>query len=442
MIRVGAVVTSGFLLQFMGGDALAQVAPVFSAPKELAKAKFAAANASIHQLMEVKLAAARSQYDARQSEFFAGRGILHVLLEASRDLLAAELEAHDQDRAAFERRLDRNSAIDSTNQRRYWNGRIPFKEWMQSKHDRLVAELQWLQAHGKKEISSLGTVDVAVPADFLESKEFARAKFIASTADPKDLAEARLEAGQLAYVGRYYEFLAGRGTLDVMLETSQTWLQDELALSADNNQRIAALEREWESSWVTDRVDEARYKAGRIAIQDFLQSRYNLLLGQIRLIQAAVGKMKSPSLKGGTWVSIDSLAWAPYRDPFEFKDLAKAKMKALHGDIQQLVGDKLSAVRGQYEARELEYEQGRGTLDILLEASTNLLEAQREANEEETTILREYWERSALIEAVNRQRYAAHRIAIQDYMQAVHARASAEIQWLRAIGRREKGGRV
>src|SRR5581483_3018099 len=172
------------------------------------------------------------------------------------------------------------------------------KQWMQSRHDRLDAEIQWLQARGRKETSSLDAVDVAVPLEFLESKEFARAKFEASAADSKHLAEARLEAVQDAYPRRYYEFLAGRGTIDLMLQASQTWLRDELALSADNGKRIAALEREWESSWVTHRVNKARYEAGRISIQELLQSRYNLLLAQIRVLQAGAEKTRSPSLQG------------------------------------------------------------------------------------------------------------------------------------------------
>jgi len=441
MYRATAFVVFGILFQFIGARALAQVEPIFSAPKELAKAKFAAANASIPKLMEVKLAAARSQYDARQSEFLAGRGSLDILLEASQDLLAAELEAYNNASAAFERRLDRNSAIESKNRERLQNGRIPFKEWMQSKDHSLDAEIQWLQSRGKKASSPLAAVDVAVPMDFLESKEFARAKFEASLADPKVLAEPKLEAGQFAYIGRYYEFLAGRGTLDVMLKTSQAWLQDELALSADNNQRIAALEREWESAWMTDWANDVRYQAGRILIQDLLQSRYNRLLAQIRLIQATAGMMSSVPLQGGTWFSFDCAARISYGVPFDLKRLAKAKIEALQGDIQRLIREKLIAIRGQYEAREQEFQQGRGTLDILLEASGNLLDAQREANEDETTILREYWERSVLIEVVNKRRYAAHTIAIQEYMQAVHARASAEIEWLRASRRLKEGGR-
>ena len=441
MFRVRAVVASGILLQFMGGRALAQVEPIFSAPKELAKAKFAAAQTSIPMLMEEKLAAARAQYDARQSEFFAGRGMLDILLEASRDLLAAELEAYNHASAAFERRLDRNSAIESKNRERYQNGRIPFKEWMQSKEQRLDAEIQWLQSRGKEASSPLVAVDVAVPLDFLESKEFARAKLEASLADPKVLAEPKLEAGQFAYIGRYYEFLAGRGTLDVMLKASQAWLQDELALSADNNQRIAALEREWESAWMTDWANDVRYQAGRIPIQDLLQSRYNRLLAQIRLIQAAAGMKTSFPLQGGTWFSFDCAAKASYGVPYDLKRLAKAKIEALPGDIQRLIREKLIAIRGQYEAREQEFQQGRGTLDILLEASRNLLAAQREAGEDETTILRAYWERSVLIEAVNKRRYAENRIPIQDYMQSVHARASAENEWLRASRRLKDGGR-
>ncbi|HLN27397.1 MAG TPA: hypothetical protein VK395_06610 [Gemmataceae bacterium] len=441
MFRIRAIIASGILLQLLGGRALAQVEPIFSAPKELAKAKFAAAEASIPKLMEVKLAAARAEYDARQAEFFAGRGTLDIILEASRDLLDAELEAYDRDPGAFERRLDRNSAIESANQRRYWSGRIPLKDWMQSKRDRIDAEIQWLQALGKKEFSSVEAVDVAVPLDFLESKELAREKFETSSANSNVLGRARLEAARVSYIGRYYEFLAGRATLAVMLETSRTWLEDELALSTDNDKRIIALEREWESSWITDRADELRYQAGRIRIQDFLQSRYYLLLAQIRLIQAAAGTKTSVPLQGATWFAFDCLAKAFHGVPTDLKRLAKAKAEALHGDIQKLVGEKLMAARGQYEHREQEFVHGRETLDILLESSRNLLDAQREAGEEETTILREHWERLVLIEAINRRRYAANRIPMQDYMQTVHARASAEIDWLRALVRLNGGRR-
>jgi hypothetical protein len=78
-----------------------------------------------------------------------------------------------------------------------------------------------------------------------------------------------------------------------------------------------------------------------------------------------------------------------------------------------------------------------GTLDILLEAYQDLLDAEQAAGVDEPAASQGYWERNQLIENVNKERYAARRIAIQDYKESCYFRLEAEIAWLLAKARKQ-----
>jgi hypothetical protein len=120
----------------------------------------------------------------------------------------------------------------------------------------------------------------------LNAREWARAKFAAVRANPKELAKARLAAAQDCCRARVQEFLAGRGTLDLLLEAQQLLLHAELAVSTSDAQRVAAYERYWEATLTVEMMNKARFEAHRISIQDYAQTRYERLDAELQWLQA------------------------------------------------------------------------------------------------------------------------------------------------------------
>src|SRR5262249_52986451 len=122
-------------------------------------------------------------------------------------------------------------------------------------------------------------------------KAVAKAKIQALQADLRRLAYDKLAAIREAWGSRFGEFMAGRGSLSSVLEdlrgwldSERRWLDSEAALG--NVKPTAALERHWVLTYLIDTVNKARYEAGRIPIQDYLQSRYARLEAEIWLIEA------------------------------------------------------------------------------------------------------------------------------------------------------------
>ena len=131
--------------------------------------------------------------------------------------------------------------------------------------------------------------------DPVDAKEVAKAKLKASSASPRDLAQTKLEAARWAYLARERNLLAGMGTLDILLEDACRVLDSELALADRAADRRAALEKYWLCTARTEEVYRLRHEAGRVAIQDYLQSRYFRLDAEIRL--AEVQTKRAPKEK-------------------------------------------------------------------------------------------------------------------------------------------------
>lgn len=155
----------------------------------------------------------------------------------------------------------------------------------------LAALLLWL---GSQAVSQppRGDLPLAVPANDdvslhpLNAKMLAKAKFAALHADPKDLAQAKMAAARAAYQARYREFLAGRGDLSFLQEAQLLVLEAELGVSSTKEQRLAAFEKRWEYAWEAERISKGRYDAGRISIQDYMQTVCDRLDAQIEWAKA------------------------------------------------------------------------------------------------------------------------------------------------------------
>jgi hypothetical protein len=110
-----------------------------------------------------------------------------------------------------------------------------------------------------------------------------------------DLLKEQLEAAQTMTKARWEEFLAGRGTLDILLEASHHLLQAELDMASKQSDRLAILEAHWQLLKDIETVNEAQFRAGRIPIADFAQTRFNRARAELWLERAKKGLPIDPT---------------------------------------------------------------------------------------------------------------------------------------------------
>jgi RNA polymerase sigma factor (sigma-70 family) len=102
----------------------------------------------------------------------------------------------------------------------------------------------------------------------------------------KALLKEQHEQALTCYTSRWEEFLAGRGTLDIMLQASRLLLEAEQALSDKKADQVTALENHWRRMKVTEDVNQARFDAGRLPISDLAQTKFYRLQAEIALERA------------------------------------------------------------------------------------------------------------------------------------------------------------
>jgi hypothetical protein len=415
--------------------------------KVMAKAELEASRADVRQLARARRDAVQVQLDARFKEFLAGRGTLDILLESARWWRDAERSVQDSPAgqlAALERYWEITREIEEINKGRAEAGRLPYKEYMEPRYERLTAEMDLLRARsGKaKPLPLVGATPLVLGENEpgrVPVKLLAKAKFEANEADIHRLAQSRLQAAEVAIRSRVGEFLAGRGTLDIMLETGLRWLHAELAVRDDPTYRLAAYERHWELVYLIDETQVARFEAGRIPIQDRQQAHYFRLQAELWLLAA---------LEGGKPLGLSQRALDVFTvvDPtdgrvryaeinIEPRQIARAKLAAVHADPRQLTRARLAAATEESDARWKEFLAGRGTLDIFLGSLERRLESELALADDAASRLaahEKHWRQLLQVEAVNQARFDTGRIPIQDHMQSRYARLDAQIRLAQA----------
>jgi hypothetical protein len=203
----------------------------------------------------------------------------------------------------------------------------------------------------------------------------------------------RIEAAFYELEHRWMNCLAGRCTVDLLLDTSERLLGAELELSDRPADRVVFLDAHRRRMEAFEKLEKERFDAGRLPEQDLLQTRVVRLTAAIRLEKAKA------------------------TDESNLKRLFKARGEAAEAEVTM---------------RRQEYLNGRGTLDILLEANRHWLEAVQDMGGEpahRVAALEAYRRRLAEIEKLNQERYDAGRIATQDLAQTRNCRAEADL-WL------------
>jgi hypothetical protein len=155
---------------------------------------------------------------------------------------------------------------------------------------------RFIAAEANPRVNASGEVEVeGIPlADISEDKLKALLDAMPRSSKMRSLLKEQIEAAQTETTSRFMEFLAGRGTLDIMIGASQRLLQAERDLSIKKEDVVAAYEAHWQRMKDVEAINKGRYDAGRIAIQDYAQSRFNRIQAEIWLERVKAGAAPRP----------------------------------------------------------------------------------------------------------------------------------------------------
>jgi hypothetical protein len=256
-----------------------------------ARARFQAARAGVGALAQARLETARAVYAAGEKEFLACRGTLQFFLDAGRHLLDSELAVATRDddrRAALERHWARVWCAEAMNEARWDAGRISFKDYMETRRLRLDAELRLAEAWAGRETPAPSGFQGVPPAwaDGLDTKDLARARFQAGHADPKEMSRAKVRAARVSYVGRLKEAVAGRPSLEFVLDAARQFLEDERAVHPLPADRLTALQWYCRQTFLIEWMYAGWFAAGRVPVQQYQETRYRRLEAEIQLAKA------------------------------------------------------------------------------------------------------------------------------------------------------------
>jgi hypothetical protein len=109
----------------------------------------------------------------------------------------------------------------------------------------------------------------------------------------------------------------------------------------------------------------------------------------------------------------------------------------VEGRVRPLLEARLEAAREELDARKKEFEQGRGTLDLLLGAARRVLDSQRELSDKKAgrvAAVQAYFDVTREVEETVKGWHDAGRVAVQDWKEAQYYRLDAEIMLERAKG--------
>jgi hypothetical protein len=109
----------------------------------------------------------------------------------------------------------------------------------------------------------------------------------------KSLLWGRVDAAKREVKARYKEYHEGRGQLNVCLDASRRLLEAERDLSSKRTDQVAAWEMHRQRMQDVYAINLARYNAGRLLVQDFLQSDYYRLDAEIGLERAKAQRKES-----------------------------------------------------------------------------------------------------------------------------------------------------
>jgi hypothetical protein len=425
--------------------------------KEMAKAAFEASQAAPRDLARARVEAVQTQLHFRYAYYRSGVDpfALSMLMEAVALLAEAEWVALEKpplaDRqAALALRWKFALSAEQITEALYRTGRVSLSDVMRAKRARLDAEIKLREAGAGKKLSDpfVPPLPLGLEGSFFEFhekiiEEAAKSAFEAGQADLRDLARARRDAARIEFQVYYEKYLAGAQdvTDDLLLESAAHLAETELAALEKPTpaDRLAVLAARWHAALVAEWITEAKYRVPRVSLADLMQARRARLESEIKLRRANAGRklldpFRMPSLPLGL------------EEPFfgsQEKEVAKRTFEAGHADLRDLAQARRDAIRTSFRVRYEKHRAGAqdATLDLLLEASRRLLEAELgdlDDPAEQLAAHERYWGIMLIAEKIVRAKYAAGRVGFVDYAQARYNRLDAEIRMREAREKRKE----
>ncbi len=118
----------------------------------------------------------------------------------------------------------------------------------------------------------------------------------------KSLLKGQLEAAYEQMEARFREFLAGRGTLDILLEASICVLQAELDVCPAPKDRLKSFEAHSKCMYEIMKINKLRFESGRIPISDYAQSKFFHARSELWIERLKAGQELAPL---GWWDAVD-----------------------------------------------------------------------------------------------------------------------------------------
>jgi hypothetical protein len=107
---------------------------------------------------------------------------------------------------------------------------------------------------------------------------------------PKELLKARLEAVRQVFKAAKHEQEVGRGLFEDLPLWSRRLLEAERALATTKEEHVAACRQHVERMQDFEKIEKARYEAGRGTIKDYAAATYHRTEAEITLARAEAMK--------------------------------------------------------------------------------------------------------------------------------------------------------
>jgi hypothetical protein len=339
----------------------------------LIRARFEADQMDAAGLARARLAAARVVSQAHRQELLAGRVDVFELLDSVQHQLQTALDVQGEEgaAAALEVAWRQCCQIEDVLENKYHSGTCRFADLLIAREARLALQQARARLPGAGRVA--GTLDFLTADDPLEhAQRVARSNFEAEQTPRSDVARARIEVARMARTIHEQEYGRMPGiTLMDLMEDTQRLLRAERAARGEDG-AVARLECCWRQAVKIEAISREKLAAGTMKLSDLPTVLALRLEAETALVRA---RQANP----GAHVDIahDLLR---ENDAFleRHKELARSRFQAEQTSSEERARERSDAARLEADYRMQELISGRITLNVFLDASQRLFQAQRD----------------------------------------------------------------
>ena len=200
---------------------------------------------------------------------------------------------------------------------------------------------------------------------------------------------------------RLKEYLAGRGTLDRLLQCASEIMDAERIVAKNPLERVAACQAQVDRVLPVYEIVRQRYEAGKVPTQDLAQATGAYESARAQLTME----------RGAALVSKPAVATLP--------------------SSKILLDELVAAAKAEWEARLNDYNAGRGTPTLMLACSKRLKDAElKKASSPEGRLiaLKQHLDRLRVLINIAKARFEAGKLVYADMLEVSYARTEAQLE--------------